>query len=284
MPSQITIRELRDEDAPSLLAYLERLPADDRRLRFFGSRVLTDQVASSLRLRDQGGVVLIAVQSDADGERCVGEGSLVPLADGTDGLALSVAPEVRGGAGGAMLDELRRRASARGRATIRGDVLGHNRSMLRLLRRRGGVTIDRDDEQVAIIVSTGFGAPGWPAAEGAPPYVLVEANGAHWPGERQLREAGAQVAVCGGPSVRRPGEPCPLLIGETCLLVDGADVIVHLLPDGEPAHRRVAAALPTDGPLVVIAPVGEHRLPTAELVADLLAWLEQQGPLAPCQR
>lgn len=285
MTSQVTIRDLREEDAPALLAYLERLPAQDRRLRFFGSRVLTDQVASCLQLPDQGGVALIAVQSDDEGERCVGEGSLIPLPDGTDDLALSVASEVRGGAGGQMLEELRRRAAARGRATIRGDVLPHNRPMQRLLRRRGGVTIDRDeDEQVAIIVGTTAGAPAWPDTGEDTPRVLIEASGARWTGERALREAGAQVAVCGGPTARAGRDPCPLLVGADCPLATGADVIVHLLPDDEPAHRRVAAALPTDGAAVIVAPVGEHRVPAAKVTAAVLARLEERGPRATPRR
>ena len=97
------------------------------------------------------------------GQRTVGEACLVPRPDGTDDFALSVGVEVRGGTGAALLAELRRRAAARGRVAVWGDVLLTNRAMLRLLRHRGGVTIEReDDEQVAIIVGTTAAAPGWP--------------------------------------------------------------------------------------------------------------------------
>ena len=269
MSRQVTIRELRAEDAPALLAYLERLPVEDRRLRFFGSRVLTDHVAFCLELPTHGGVALVVMQPDpdGDGERCVGEAGLVPRPDGTDDFALSVDVEVRGGTGAALFAELRRLAAARGRVAVRGDVLPYNRRMLRLLRHRGGVTIDReDDEQVAIIVGTTDGAPGWPSSEIDAPRVLVEASGARWTGERALREHGAQVAVCGGPTTRVPGDPCPLLVGRRCPLVDGADVIVHLLPASEPAHRGVAAALPVDGPTVFVAPRDEGRLDVSEVL------------------
>jgi hypothetical protein len=264
----VTIRDLREEDGPALLAYLQRLPVEDRRLRFFGSRVLTDQVTFCLELPAHGGVVLVAMQADGDdGERCVGEACLVPRPDGTDDFALSVDVEVRPGTGTALFTELRRRAAARGRVAVRGDVLPHNRAMLRLLRHRGGVTIDReDDEQVAIIVGTTEAAPGWPAPETDGPRVLVEATGARWAGERALREHGAQVAVCGGPTGRVPEDPCPLLVGRRCPLVDGADVIVHLLSASEPAHRRIAAALPVDGPAVFIAPHDEARLEVSEVL------------------
>ena len=269
MPPQITIRDLRENDAPALLAYLERLPVEDRRLRFFGSRVLTDQVAFCLELVTHGGVALVVMQPDpeGDGERCVGEGCLVPRPDGTDDFALSVDVEVRGGTGAALFRELRRRAAARGRVAVWGDVLPTNRAMLRLLRHRGGVTIEReDDEQVAIIVGTTAGAPGWPTSESDAPRVLVEASGARWVGERTLRDHGAQVAVCGGPTTRVPEDPCPLLVGRRCPLVDGADVIIHLLPTGEPAHRGVANALPVDGPTVFIAPRDEGRLDVSEVL------------------
>ena len=269
MTSQMTIRDLRAEDAPALLAYLERLPGEDRRLRFFGSRVLTDQVAFCLELATHGGVALVMMQPDpaGHGERCVGEACLVPRPDGTDDFALSVDVEVRGGTGAALFAELRRRAAARGRIAVWGDVLPQNRAMLRLLRHRGGVTINReDDEQVAIIVGTTEGAPGWPSPEVDAPRVLVEASGARWAGERALRDHGAQVAVCGGPTTRVPGDPCPLLVGRRCPLVDGADVILHLLPASEPAHRCVAAALPAEGPMVFIAPRDEGRLEVSEVL------------------
>jgi hypothetical protein len=73
--------------------------------------------------------------------------------------------------------------------------------------------------------------------------------------------------VCGGPKSRVPGDSCPLLVGRRCPLVDGADVIVHLLPTGEPAHRSVLAALPVDGPRVFIAPCDEGRLEVSDVLA-----------------
>jgi hypothetical protein len=269
----ITIRELREADAPALLAYLERLPPSDRRLRFFGPRVLTDHVTFCLSLPERGGQALVAMQRlpDGGGERCVGEACLVPRPDGADEFALSVDVEVRGGTGTALFEELRRRAAARGHGSLHGDVMADNGPMLGLLRRRGGVTIDREsDHEVGIIVGTAPGAPPWPRTEDGRRRVLVEATGGRWSGERALRSAGFQVAVCSGPTSRAPGDPCPLLVGEPCALVDGADVIVHLLPSDEAAHRRVAAALPADGPAVFVTPAGEGRVPVSE-VLDVLA-------------
>jgi hypothetical protein len=144
--------------------------------------------------------------------------------------------------------------------------------MLGLLRRRGGVTIERESEhEVGILVGTATGAPPWPTAPDRGRRVLVEATGGRWSGERRLREAGFQVAVCSGPTSRSPGDPCPLLVGEPCALVDGADVVVHLLPSDEPAHRGVAAALPTDGPEVLITPSDEGRVAVAEVLEALEA-------------
>jgi len=44
----------------------------------------------------------------------------------------------------------------------------------------------------------------------------------------ELRAAGYEVVTCAGPA-RRRGEPCPLLEGRPCSLVEDADVVVNAL-------------------------------------------------------
>jgi hypothetical protein len=62
-----------------------------------------------------------------------------------------------------------------------------------------------------------------------------------------LRAAGKDVRQCTGP-LREAGRACPLVTSGHCRLAEEAELIVSLLPDGDPdcaavlaAHRRLAA-------------------------------------------
>jgi GNAT superfamily N-acetyltransferase len=258
-PAGIEVRPTRPEDRDLLLAFLDGLPVDDRRLRFFGTSAPAAHVDRWLRLHEDGGETFVALTTDEHGQqRCVGEASYAPRGDGTAEFALSVAVDARGGLGTALLEFLRRRAAARGLRALHGDVLTRNAPMTHLMRRRGGVTIDREDSSsVAVLLATDHGAPPWPDHEPRRPRVLVESRNGRWGGETRLREAGVDVAVCPGPTSRPATDPCPLLVGERCELVDGADVVVHDLDPDEDLHLRVARALRTAAaptPLVARAP------------------------------
>lgn len=63
--------------------------------------------------------------------------------------------------------------------------------------------------------------------------MVVESDGGRWFPEQGLRDAGYDVAVCPGPRGRVA--PCPLLVGQACPLVSGADLVVSTLrgDDGE---------------------------------------------------
>lgn len=84
---------------------------------------------------------------------------------------------------------------------------------------------------------------GWPA-ERAGPRVVVEHDDAawRWAATGRLEAAGYQVASCPGPR-HLPGERCPLVAGEACSLIDGADVVVDGLGVTVPEHRAVLTAL-----------------------------------------
>jgi GNAT superfamily N-acetyltransferase len=84
--------------------------------------------------------------------------------------------------------------------------------------------------------------------------ILIEAGDADLRREaaRVLEMAGFAVTACAGPT---SGRPCPLLAGQTCGLVAGADVVVHAL-----SGRRGQAVLeqlrtdPAAGPEVLVLP------------------------------
>jgi RimJ/RimL family protein N-acetyltransferase len=73
----------------------------------------------------------------------------------------------------------------------------------------------------------------------------------------RLRRAGFRVSRCAG---QRLGGTCPLLAGGACPLVDGADVVVHALPDG--LGQAVLRALNRAGP-PVLALTGPGAAPAA---------------------
>lgn len=236
-PSTVDLRPTQSADRDALIAMFSGLPEADRRLRFFGPHDVARHVDRWLALPDT--ISIVAVDAD---DRVVGEGGVARIEDGMGEFALSVLPDARGGTGTRLFDELRRQASAAGITILYGDVLTTNAPMLALLRRSGGVTIERPEPQtVGVVVGTATTAPGWP--DRSRPRVLVEASDGRWSGEDQLRTHGVDVAVCPGPSARRASMPCPALAEARCPLVAEADVIVHALSPTDPAHQALARCL-----------------------------------------
>ena len=269
----VTIRGATPDDTAALQAYLDELPATDRHKRFFGPGDPAAHVAARLRLPTAGGVVLVAVEDDPVG-RCVGEAMFVPRGDGTAEFAISVAADRRGGLGTLLFAQLRKEAAAKGLDSLHGDVLPDNVPMLRLLRRHGGVTIEREGREfVSVLVSSASGPPPWPRRDGGP-RILVEAPAGQWAGEQRLRAAGFQVAVCAGPTARTADDGCPLLAGRDCPLVSEADAVVQLLPP-EGAGGRVHAAVcgAVRPPVPVVAPA--RGQPGGEVAATLMGRLAE---------
>lgn len=80
-----------------------------------------------------------------------------------------------------------------------------------------------------------------------------------------FQDAGFDVAFCGGPGDDLPADltPCPLLRGQRCALVDGADVVLH----GPSAGRGVAAAIRRERPeLPVVIEQGREQEGSADPV------------------
>jgi hypothetical protein len=228
-------------DRTGLIAFFEALPEADRRLRFFGPSDVASHVDRWLGIEDAVSVVAV-VEAAGQQPRILAEGGFVERGEGMAEFALSVATDARGGLGTAMFEQLRHEAAQRGIPMLYGDVLATNLPMLGLMRRLGGVTIERPEPQVVgIVIGSATGAPPWPDRQR--PRLLIEATSASWSGEQRLRDAGIDVAVCGGPSARRASAPCPELTGEGCPLVDDADLVVHLLDPDRPEHRRLAERL-----------------------------------------
>lgn len=243
-PPGVAVRATCADDRPLLQRYFEHLPAADRRLRFFGPSRPDAHLTRWLALADHGGATFLATTTVPDGRlRCVGEAGFAPRGDGTAEFALSVAPDARGGLGSRLLELLRRAADERGIAALHGDVRVDNGAMRHLLRRLGAITVDRPEaDAVSLVVASGSGLPPWSDLRSRRLRVLVEAADGRWPGEERLRRDGHQVAVCPGPAGRPTDDPCPLLVGRSCPLVDGADVVVQDLQRGGDAERLLAAA------------------------------------------
>jgi RimJ/RimL family protein N-acetyltransferase len=231
------------------------LSEEDLRRRFFTPHLPAPEFFERwLQLPEIGGFGLVAV-AEADGEATiVGEAGYAPLPDGDAEFAIAVTPGWRGGLGRSLLAALVEAAAARGVPNLEAEILTENRPMLGVVRRCGYATIDNDDFSVLrVTIGTGTSTPGWPPRR-AGRRLLVEVPGARWSGTATARAAGYEVIACPGP--RGDGEPgsastCPLLRGERCPLVDGADAIVVALPADDPTtadlvagHQRTAPGVP----------------------------------------
>jgi protein lysine acetyltransferase len=221
--------------------YLELSPES------FYRRFYTAQPAAALVARfaslGKGAVCLVAAPS-ADPDGLAAEARYVPIGPGVAELALTVGDSYQGaGLGHLMLDALVQRARAGGFERLRAVVLLSNTPMLRLLQHYGWVLAAPIEEfSVACLeISAVGGMPGWPEAS-AGQRVLVERRG--WFDDGQiaaLRSAGKEVRQCTGPR-RETGRACPLVTPGRCRLAEEADLIVSLLPDGEPDCAAVLAA------------------------------------------
>lgn len=239
----VEIRPANLADQELLRRYFEGLPSDDCYLRFLGQCAGDTYLKAWLTLADEGGAAYLVCRAGTDGEEvCIGEAGYAPRGDGTAEFALSVSPQARGGLGSALIAHLRESAAAAGVRALHADVLTSNGAMNHLLRGLGGIAIERNPRMTGVVIATTGGVPPWPELDSRP-RVLVESSDGRWAGEHVLREAGFQVAVCPGPHGRPASEPCPVLSGEPCELVAGADLVVHDLSPEQPMNRRLNEAL-----------------------------------------
>ena len=90
-------------------------------------------------------------------------------------------------------------------------------------------------------------------------YILFDIPGGEGPVDRQfLEQLGHRVMVCPGPG---KGTLCPILSGEGCALVEGAQGIVFELDLDEPQHRailkRYKETVRSDVPVRVVVRPGQ---------------------------
>ena len=293
----LVVRRLTVADGPAVRALYEGLDTDDRLRRFFS--VFPPGPGFVQRwLGAAGGLVLGAFVRAAAAEptgagapptagagaagaagpegKLVAEAGYALLGNGNGELGITTAADWRGWLGPFLLDLLAEAAHDAGVENIEADVRVDNDPMLGLIAHRGmAVTELPSDGHLRVVMSTGAAVPSWPAARGpVQARVLVESPGGHW-----VRDVprGIDVMGCPGPH-RRPGGRCPLLQGERCPLVDGADVVVTVTGTGgadpaEPALVAVAEAhrRRTDGP-------PSHVCGSAAALQELLARLAGSGP------
>jgi hypothetical protein len=244
----LTVRPATRGDLDGLAALYDSLSTEDRRRRFFTAshppRKLLERMIDAT---SRHGLWLVAVTEAGE---IVADGGYTIRPDGDAEFALTVAKPWRGWLGSYVLDALRRDAADHGLRNLRADILLENRPMLRLVERQGDATVDQPDWTVVnVTMSSDGGRPAWPPAHDRP-RLLVEGCGGRWHADAQAWAAGWDVVTCAGPGTRSVPN-CPLLEGEPCPLVEGADlVIVAVRPsDGRrdallEGHQRAGSTPP----------------------------------------
>jgi len=238
----VVLRRAGPDDVPAITRLYLGLSSESFYRRFYTARPAPELVARFASLGS--GTVCLVASSPADPGSLVAEARYMPIAPGTAELALTVGNRYQGaGLGHLLLDALVERAHEDGMDRLRAIVLLENTPMLRLLQRYGWVlAAPIEDFSVAYLeISTIGGVPGWPV-DSAGQRVLVERRS--WFDDQQvagLRSAGKDIRQCTGP-LHRVGRTCPLITSGRCRLAEGADLIVSLLPVGEPDCAAVLAA------------------------------------------
>jgi hypothetical protein len=120
----------------------------------------------------------------------------------------------------------------------------------------------------------------WSAAsEGQRVVVENEDASWQWAATRILETAGYEVACCGGPK-HLPHQRCPLVAGDRCPLIEGADLVVNGLGISDPANHAVLSALRTDhGRIPVIAEIPTPQV--ARLHAEIPGCRTVPRPVGP---
>lgn len=260
----LRVRPATVDDIDGLVALYKGLDDEARHRRFFSifhpPRSYFEKLVAA---PERGGLDLVAEVQEPDGaQRIVAEAGYEALDDGDGELAITVDKSWRGWLGPYLLDALLEAAADQGKPNLEADVLCSNLSMLTLLRCRGYALMPRDDWTVVrLLVKAGAkGTPSWPG-EHDEPHLLVEGAGGNWRGVVKAEEAGVEILGCPGPTSDHTD--CPVLRGEPCPLVEGADaILVHHAPDTprwdelRAAHQRLHPEVPV---LVDLCPDDQAR-------------------------
>ncbi len=238
----VLLRPAGPDDVGAIARLYLDLSPDSFWRRFHCSRPAPPLVTRFASLGAGSACIVAAPRGTPD--RLAAEARYVPIDAETAELALTVRDDYQGtGLGHLLLDALVQRAGDTGLRRLRGEVLLGNTPMLRLLQRYGcAATAPADDSDGACLeISAIGGMPGWPANR-AGRRVLVEQRGRLGSARAAaLRSAGHDVRQCAGP-LRKDGLSCALVTSGECRLAAEADLIVSLLPAGDPDCAAVLAA------------------------------------------
>lgn len=225
---RLLVRPPTIDDVPALVALYEGLTPTDRHRRFFSSYHPDEAFVAGLVTRpaNRAGMLVVEVV-DGDDREIVAEAEYAVEENGDGELGITVDRRWRGWLAPFLLDALLELAASRGVENLRAEVLVENRPMLALIRSRGYAAVGTGDLCVLdAVLATRGGVPSWPPVR-TRPRVLVEVPGSRWRLTPALQELGVDVLGCSG---RQGGDDgCPLLRGEPCPLVEGADLVVHAL-------------------------------------------------------
>jgi len=289
----LSIRAVREADAPGLIALYAALSEDDLYRRFFTAHAPPERFVEKMtKAEERGGFGLVAaIDEPDDTSRIVGEAGYEPIGDGNGEFGITVAEDSRGWIGPYLLDALVEEAAARGVQNLEAEVLVENRPMLSLLNSRGFAVLDQYAQPaiVRVAIGTTNRVPSWPGSHDRQ-RILLEVPGGHWHADEAARKAGFQVLACPGP--RRGWSQCPALRGEPCPLVAGADLIVDAMP-GEPgralldAHRRMYPSVPvcvelrSEGSEVADLGVSASQIPSKADDAMVIGILQRMATAIP---
>lgn len=278
---RVIVRHAEPDDLNGLVALYGRMSGDDRWLRFFtGGAPSAAFLRQWVSIADEGGLLLVAVLEGRDHRQLlIAEAGYSLQADGDGELGIAVDPAWRGWMGSWLLAVLAQQAHARGVPNLQAVVQMANRQMLALLRRHGPAVVDQPDySEIRLVIPTSGAVPSWPI-KGRKPRILIEASSGRWAGEQAARAAGFDLRTCRGPDSR---SRCPLLHGEHCPLVDGADVlVVQLATDSETTQPLLDVHLAEREHVVLVPAPGAAGPESCETAAEVVQRIEQLLGMAP---
>jgi GNAT superfamily N-acetyltransferase len=138
--SRVRLRLTRPSDAPAVRAFLERLTAETRTLRFLApAPIVSDALVRHFTFYDPRERLMLAATMPADGtERIVGLADAAFLATGLAEIGIVVDDASQGrGLGKVLSEAVASVALQRGATRLKAEMLDGNMPMLRLLERLG---------------------------------------------------------------------------------------------------------------------------------------------------